>query len=173
MITSISTNDLLKLGPIKASVFACRAAIRAACSFDLGDQEEVRLAVRFLRKDRCDVYGRSNARSLSRIPILYNALQAFVFAHDAMSFRQKVQTASELSIANAVFLAAKHSLKTVDLVAERFAEEGFDVTEEHQMDFDALLSFDESLTYHDFRTLRPLWARPLVSYFDEWKFDLD
>lgn len=96
-----------------------------------------------------------------------------MYAHDAKTFREKVQAASELSIANANFLAAKHSSMTVDLVSDKFAVEGHDVTEELQNDFEALLSFDELLTYHEFRKLRPLWISSATPYFDEWKFDLD
>ncbi len=172
LITLLSENDLLKLGPIKGSVFASRAAIRAACSFVLGNLEQVRLAVRYLRKDRCDTYGRSNAKSLREIPILYNALQAFVFSNDARSFREKVQAASDLSIANANFLAARHSSKTVELVVAKFAADDFDLTDELSQDYEAMLSFDEALTYHEFRTLRPLWTLTTPPSFDEWKFDL-
>lgn len=172
LITLLSDIELLKLGPIKSAVFANRAAVRAACSFVLGNREKVRLAVRYLRKDRCDTYGHSNVRSLREIPILHNALRAFVFSNDARSFQEKVRAASDLSIANANFLAVRHSSKAVELAIAKFAADDFDLIEELNQDYEAMLSFDEDLTYHEFRTLRPLWTLSTPPTFDEWKFDL-
>ncbi|MDB4413370.1 hypothetical protein N9189_02485 [Pirellulaceae bacterium] len=40
LITLLSDIDLLKLGPIKSSVVVNRVAVRAACSFVLGNREK-------------------------------------------------------------------------------------------------------------------------------------
>ncbi|MDB4413369.1 hypothetical protein N9189_02480 [Pirellulaceae bacterium] len=87
------------------------------------------------------------------------------------SFQEKVRAASDLSIANANLLAARHSSKTVELAIAKFAADDFDLTEELSQDYEAMLSFDEDLTYHEFRTLRPLWTLSIPTTFDECKFD--